>query len=83
MCWVFFIRTIPIGVTYTVCIDTSGYTQVAAGDQSIVWLLVSTSHIGHHQDDCIKRSKVRSPTARYSFCLYSCSCTIVLMMTDI
>jgi len=28
------------------------HAQLAAGDQFIVWLLVSTSHIGHHQADC-------------------------------
>jgi hypothetical protein len=54
MCWVFFIRIFTVDLTYAVCIDTACHTQFAAGDQSIVWLLVSTSHIGHHQADCTK-----------------------------
>ena len=41
-----------------VCVDTSIHTQLATGDQFIVWLLVSTSHIGHHQDDCTKNNNL-------------------------
>jgi len=40
--YLIFIWTVPIGVTFMMCIDNSSHTQHIPCDRFIVWLLVST-----------------------------------------